>query len=717
MLLRITVVCLTLILLSLPVAGSTPAPVADPGVALTAEAFKAGDFALAREHASQLSPGGPRDFLVGMASFKGGDWGGAVEALKKAAVSYPLLADYATYYGAKALFRLKNYGSAAQAVSDFGTRFPSSTLTRPALILLADARFEGGDPADAQTLYGRFVETYPAGSDSITALYRGALCRERLGDKEGAAAVFRTIWIRYPATDIAVKAGEELAQLTAAGTVVPPYSIDELRKRGETLFNLGRPIQASKEFQAVLALTGDRHIRERTTLRLARALFASRRYKDAEQTLRGLLAAPPQEVTYCEASFLLGKVLARTGRDEEAVATFVSLADNHTRSPLAAGALLDAAYVLKYDATWKDELPLLSRIIRDYPKSRVIPAALWEAGWASYLTGEYGKAADTLKRLVPVNAYRERALYWRGCALRAAGNDKDAVAAFTDLVTDYPLGFYAFAYRHASATPPPPPPRPLLAGEITDSFPLPEGAERARTLITFGLFDDARREIGALRKKWLGNPKNRPGLARLYLDMDDYHGAYLLFRPHIPLRMEADNLRVWGVTYPLPFRSCITGKAEATGLPEELVYSVIRAESSFAPRIVSPAGAIGLMQIMPSTACTLVKGKSPATISALLASPEFNVGCGIRHLRNLMTLYRGDVVLAIAAYNAGSGNVNRWLKKYGALRRDEFIEQIPFGETREYVKKVLGGAEVYRLLYALDKGEPATFPNLSGVRK
>jgi soluble lytic murein transglycosylase len=138
-----------------------------------------------------------------------------------------------------------------------------------------------------------------------------------------------------------------------------------------------------------------------------------------------------------------------------------------------------------------------------------------------------------------------------------------------------------------------------------------------------------------------------------------------------------------------------------TGVPESLVYAVMRAESSFSPTVLSPAGAVGLMQLMPSTA-RQIAGKGSSFNAADLTRPEFNISCGVKHLKDLTRVHDNSLVLTVAAYNAGSGTVNRWRKKFGTLREDEFIENIPYGETREYVKKVLTGAEIYHRLYNLE---------------
>jgi soluble lytic murein transglycosylase len=126
----------------------------------------------------------------------------------------------------------------------------------------------------------------------------------------------------------------------------------------------------------------------------------------------------------------------------------------------------------------------------------------------------------------------------------------------------------------------------------------------------------------------------------------------------------------------------------------------MRAESTFNPSATSPVGARGLMQLMPETAGKMVKGKN--FDPERLYDPDLNIRLGTRHLKDLIEQYKGNLVAVIASYNAGGHNVNRWLKTYEGLAIDEFIESIPFSETRDYVKKVLATAALYRKLYGME---------------
>jgi peptidoglycan lytic transglycosylase len=325
----------------------------------------------------------------------------------------------------------------------------------------------------------------------------------------------------------------------------------------------------------------------------------------------------------------------------------------------------------------------------------------------SYQNGDTKSAADYFKTLTESDATREKALYWYGRTLTATGDVPGAQKAHAALVAEYPFGYYAQSYKRETNLTSDDISFPT--GNLCDLLPVPSGHERVKALITLGLSDEARKELAVTRKKQSAKKGSLPGLARLYLEMGDYNGAYTLLRNERPQKLEKDNLYQWGICYPLAYRDAVARLAAANNVPESLVFAIIRAESSYLPTALSPVGAVGLMQLMPTTAAIVANGSKGKLDAGSLTNPDTNIRFGVRHLRDLLNLYKGDLVLAVAAYNAGSGNVNRWRKTFDKMRKDEFVESIPFAETREYVKKVLTSAEIYHRLYKLDTPSAATY--------
>jgi soluble lytic murein transglycosylase len=199
--------------------------------------------------------------------------------------------------------------------------------------------------------------------------------------------------------------------------------------------------------------------------------------------------------------------------------------------------------------------------------------------------------------------------------------------------------------------------------------------------------------------------------------MDDYKYAMGLFAMEPPRHQDSRTPYAWAILYPVAFRESVSRHASGAGISDHLTFALIRAESTFSPAALSPVGAVGLMQLMPATAQETAKGMNEVITKSRLHRPDLNVKIGTRYLKQLLVRFNGDVVSAVAAYNAGAGPVQRWRKRYPSLREDEFIESIPYPETREYVKKVMAAAEVYRRLYSPLVASPAVVQASSGVQK
>ena len=152
------------------------------------------------------------------------------------------------------------------------------------------------------------------------------------------------------------------------------------------------------------------------------------------------------------------------------------------------------------------------------------------------------------------------------------------------------------------------------------------------------------------------------------------------------------------IAYPYMYKRTVEKYSYSYGIDPLLVMAVIREESHFNPKSSSPKGALGLMQVMPNTAKEIAAWLGEDYNSVNLLSVEDNIRYGTWYLASLIKKYNGNTMLALAAYNAGSGRVNNWLD--GVLTLESYtIDDIPFKETRDYVEKVLKSYNVYSGLY------------------
>ncbi|UFS69699.1 transglycosylase SLT domain-containing protein [Geomonas sp. RF6] len=676
--------------LAIPASALSPGRFSDPAVVAAAARLKLKDYRGAREAALKASDPGVRSFLVGMTDVKLEFYEDAAPQLAAAAQYLPLLGDYALYNQGLALSKLSRTDEALAPLQKLVKTFPGSRLVRPSLFLSAETLFSCGRYKEALDAYSAFVERYPLGSDSLKALHASALCREKLGDPAGAAAILRGIWIRNPGSGVAQQAADEMSQLAKTGVAIAPYTVDELFRRASALYDLGQYGKAAAAFSEIASRAESGEFAARVRLKLGLSHFKARHYHDAEETLRPLAERPGST----EGAYWYARALEKSGNPEKAYTRYLALSERGVGGNLAADALLDAAYLKRYQGHTAEALRLFQNFLNRYPDAAKRPAILWEVAWLSYQSRDYRSAVDYLQNLSQYREQREKSLYWLGRALILSGDQKGGEAQMAVLCSDYPFGYYAMLCNSGRPSAEPPRPPQNLAGAL----PMPAGLEREKALIALGLYEEATRELSLIKK-----PKNPFSVARLYLEMENYNAAYHLTGQDVPKAGDPDGSLLWGVNFPLAFRQEVAKEAAASNVPESLVYAVIRAESNYLPSALSPVGAVGLMQIMPATAESIAKGGS-----ARLTSPDLNIRLGARHLKDLLESFSGNIPLSIAAYNAGGGNARRWQRNFGTLPLDEFVESITFKETREYVKKVTSAMALYQSLYALPAVSPLT---------
>ena len=635
-------------------------------------------------------------FLGGVAALRLGKANEALPLLAGAENKLPLLGDYAALYQAEALLKLKKYAEASAKAASIPKAYPGSRLIRKSEKLFADIFVEAEDYKGASKLLQTFVEKYPSGSDSLEALYQLGRCREETGDKNGAVEIYRGLWLKNPAASQSKKADERLKALEKAGLKLVKYTPDELLRRAVALYSQNQFSRSLETLQSIPLENQTAAFVAQVNLRSGMALVRLRNYKHAEKFF-SVLAGNSNPGIKSEGQFWLAKALERQGLDEKAFALYMELVAQGKKQEFSDDALMEAAGLRKGMARYSEAAKLYEQLLKDYPESKFIAKAGWDSAWCRYLAGEYAVAAESLKALLKDESIREKGLYWLARAMENSGN-VEADEHYRVLLSDYPAGFYATWYREQKGL------KDDRSGlglrNSLNELPLTAGFEKARLLASLGMAEEARSEVSATRKKIGDKKATFPGLARVYLEVGDYGSGIALFLQNRPVKWDKESLPLWTSGYPLVYNRLIGQHASDNALSEALVFALIRAESSFSPAVKSSAGAIGLMQLMPETAKATAREKGEFNPQRL-TSPEFNIKLGTQHLQELLKGYDGDKVYAIAAYNAGSTAVARWRKNLKGLKKDEFIESIPYQETRDYVKKVYASAATYRQLYGL----------------
>jgi soluble lytic murein transglycosylase len=428
-------------------------------------------------------------------------------------------------------------------------------------------------------------------------------------------------------------------------------------------------------------------------------------------------------------AWLRARALLALGRQREGLRILGQHAGGRSADAAACRFLL--ATSLDQSDQDREALEEFAGYARDHADGKNLDAALWRAGWLSFRFRRYAESERLFRRLLdrPNGApYHPSSRYWLARALEARGLRGVAVDLYRRILREHTRDYYGLRSKErlrslgaagpaaadghgappGAAAGPDDPPETL--GRPSQEFcakPRPGRAQdRVLTgceLETVGLFQDAEIEYRAAAE---ADPDRALALrlAELALRRGDRAGATERLKAAVPDHLSVPTgslpMRYWELLYPLRERDKIDEMARARRLEPNLVCALILQESAFNPLAVSKAGAMGLMQILPETgreaaAAIDERGFSPAR----LLEPSTNVRLGTWHFAEILRRCEGRIELALAAYTAGEGRLRTWRRRYDTSDPSVFVEEIPFTETRLYVKRILSHAAMYRELY------------------
>ncbi|MFB3816652.1 MAG: transglycosylase SLT domain-containing protein [Candidatus Methylomirabilales bacterium] len=619
----------------------------------------------------------------------------------QAAARDPLLGDYALHHLAAAARDQGDRAGAAEALQRLLDLHPRSLHAERAAREVPREWLEAGDLARAEAAAGRYLGRYKNGPGvaSVWVTFGEVLLRS--GRAEQAEQVFRRVWIELPGAPDAERA---LAHLTALGA--RPFTADERFLRASTAYRLGRYGQAVAEL-APFAVAGDPY-EGRARLALGVSAFNLRLYEQAIRWLLPLRDTPGPD--RAEVLFWLGRSFGRAGDMPRFTETLTLLADTLPGSRRAEEALCLLAQAAADEGQASEGRRYAARLLKEYPRTVWKDTALWLEGWLAFKQQDTQAALAALARLIseePASRLRVPALYWRGRLLEATGKPRQAADAYGDALQaaqDQPYYRMRATARLAR-----------LGKKVSRALPTAVAraaktsgerlhAEKARALAALGLAEEAAEEY---REQTSSVPEDRAMLSeacRAFLGLERYDRAvWLGKRLLVPLfAQDKGKLPVpefWRCLYPLGHWPEVVQAGRLQGLDPLLVTALIREESTFVPRAVSRAGARGLMQVMPHTADRLAREERLPHGAGALDLPEANIQFGTLHLAELLKAHGGNLALVLASYNAGKHHVERWLARFGFADEEAFVEDIPYSETRNYVKRVLGTYLRYQEIY------------------
>lgn len=734
----------------------TTLPIQSPSLTAALRALHTGNpEGAARDLLRVRASGGMTDsaeghYLVGRAYLAAGKPQYAVLPLRQASRTYTALPDYALFHLGEAYLLLGRGSAAVASYERLLVDHPDSVLVPRARLRLADALAADLQYDRARDLYAQVIDKRGSGTAQPDLLVRIAECHEKAGRGADAGSVYFKVWRDWPSTTAAKVSATRLDELAKAGTKVPSRTTSEARyAHALAMSSGGNPGDALKEIDALVAsrakLPGD------WRLRRALILFKKRDYKAARADLEGIAASYPAGPLKAEAMYWSARSHARLNDYASAHVVYNKLRKQYPTSSWAREALYKQGLMDLEEKNLARAIQHFELYGKTHPGARDADEALWYAGWSQFRMRKYQASEATLRRLMetyPRSQLGPRAQYWIGRGQLLSNRKETAVATLSALAREQSLTYYgmlaqgalaeagidfaslalpvetmpvvepdepaAIVEPPASESPDPATP-PAVPPEPTDEVVIEQSASpvryayhvsRARALMRLGFQTDAALELTAARAAWVTR-EHKLELARLALEAEHFHGAQYIARSAFgdELGKGSPTDEIYRLAYPKAFNRFVTSYASQYKYSPSVLWAIMREESTFRPEVVSPVGAIGLLQIMPYTGQEIADGLGVKGFTAdRLFDPEINIGFSAWYVRKLLEKYGGNEALAIASYNAGPEAVDRWLKQRGDLALDEFVEEIPYTETRRYVKRVLMSYGIYEAVYG--KGAP-----------
>jgi soluble lytic murein transglycosylase len=626
-----------------------------------------------------------------------GDFARALPMLEQPALRHGVLGNYAHYYKGVAQLRLGRASDARQTFQALGANSPIGFLAEAAPMREAESAESLGDQAAALAIYERLAKSKTTAPDEV--LMRLARAAKATGATEKAVEAFSRVLYEFPFADLAPIAESELQALPISPLVAGSNRYKLELGRGERLFGARRYAPARVVFDGLRTVAqGDD--RELVQLRLAECDYFQKKARQAREAVRPYIDKASRQG---EALFFYAVASRDLGDHDEYLRVVRRLVDQFPSQSWAEEALNNLAthYILQNEDENADQA--FRELYEKFPAGRYAERAAWKLGWWAYKNGRDADAARVFESAAaqfPRSDYRPSWLYWSARAHEALNAPALAEARYHLVATDYLNSYYGrLAVKKVEGRVPIP-----IADQAPATIALPPNEAVVRALLALDLYDQALDELRYAQRTWGDSPAIQATIAWVHNQRGDLRAGINAMKRAYPQylatggeKLPTELLRI---LYPVNYWDLIRRYSAERGLDPYLIAALIAQESTFTADVRSSANAYGLMQLLPSTGRQYARkvGISRRFSLSMLTTAESNVRMGTAYFADLVKQF-GGVHYALATYNAGPNRVARWIAERPGIERDEFIDDIPFPETQNYVKRILGTAEDYRRLY------------------
>ena len=635
----------------------------------------------------------------------------AMELLRTAQREFPVLDDYLRLWIAEALLKLGEAKQAAVMLESIPTAVPDSNILVKAAYKTGEAWYQASSCPEAMSWFSKAISLSEKEPNTAQGYLRQGACQLRDSKIAEGRESLRQLWVRFPYTPEAKEAGTLLASNLGG----EPWTVQPVERLSRAQAYLGQAFHAEAIEELKKFLAADPHSprRAEAKLKLGIAQVRLKQYEQARETFRALEKEGGNESH--EASVWLARVYLRLAQGDKLLEAARGLSSANLSAEQKGQIMLFAGIWLEDQKQFDEAIVRYRQVAKNGEPASQREEGQWRVGWVYYRTGRYQEAAESLRTLVQQHDgdFEPQALYWMGRAAEQT-QQPEAQDHYRRLCQRYRHTYYCQLAQErlmpqgsseAPADHPPVNGEPLQNGESTPRGMTRADIEqqtayrRAIELKTVGLDADAAREVGVLADRYTKDPDVLILLSTLLNEVGAYHHALRLARAKFREQLERTGGSIapalWSVAYPTGLLPMI-GMQGAKGVDPYLIAAIIREESQYDVKAVSRVGAIGLMQVMPTTANNVAQRIGlPEVGRDDLFDLETNIRIGVRYVEQLLEQFSGNLAYTIAAYNAGPIAVGGWVAQYRGQSQDEFVELIPYQETRQYVKRVLRSYREY----------------------
>ena len=642
----------------------------------------------------------------------------ALQFLRAAQNDVPLLDDYVRLWIGEALLKLGEGKQAAEMFEAISQTAPNSPLVVKAAYRAGEAWYQTLSCREATAWIAKAVGLSQKEVETPLALLRQGACQLRENNIQEGRETLRQLWVRFAFSPEA----KEAEALLASNLGGEPWVVQPSERLARAQVYLGQAFHAEaiEELRKFLVADLSSPQRAEAKLKLGIAQVRLKLYDQARETFRALAKEGATESS--EASVWLARVYLRQGQGDKLL-DLAHTAAGSLLSPEQKGQItLFAGVWLEDQGRFDDAIARYRQVAKGGEPAPQRAEGQWRVGWGYYRMGRYREAYDQLRALVEQHdgEFEPQALYWMARAAEL-NQQPQAHDVYVQLCRRFIYTYYCQLARERTKIPLPDsvasepgsasapvngsePANGAAVGVVTTRAEIEEQAayRRALELKTLGLDSDAAREVAGLIDRYSREPGLLLVLSTMLNEAGAYHHGLRLARAKFRDQLERTGGSVspalWSVAYPMGLLPTIMGQG-AKGVDPYLVAAIIREESQYDWRAVSRVGAIGLMQVMPGTANNVAQRLGlPAVGREDLFDQETNIRIGVHYVEQLLEQFSGNVAYTIASYNAGPIAVGSWIALHRGRSQDEFVELIPYQETRQYVKRVLRSYREYARL-------------------